>query len=139
MAAKNISDMFYDISGFDKTDGDAVDYVSTTDLADTYIPLSIKRIAALVGSTWSVTDYTTGDILQDRIIAYYAVCFAKQTKGMKPYYPQNGSPYYEDCETANELLLQTYGTLDKYGTLRYPTQTEDVTAATYMNMNTCKR
>ncbi len=112
--AMGITDIVRSVTGLDNED-----LLTNNEILYTYVPMAMKRIQNLVpGWDRTVVNDTTGDVLDDKIVAEWAACFITDAKGLTAYNPESGEALRYHCDLAKELLLDSYGIMQADGTTK---------------------
>jgi hypothetical protein len=132
MAAQSIVQMFYQLGGY-SSESDMKPYIATSTVQDTYIPLGegqfnsmcqTVKTASVGTSSWS-----TGDLLDDRIVAELALYFADSSYDTLHIDPDTYQTENRHYKIAEELILVRYGVRDKKtGDIILPGYANDIRA-----------
>lgn len=134
MAQMTVVDMFLQTSGYQITQSQANDYVTLDYITATYVPTSLVLFNEVTTASHTVlwtgsNASSSGNILDDRIIAEMASWFADLEFNNFEVNPETGERFNRHMHTFTELLKLRYGVRMHNGTLYLPKDAKTMKAA----------
>lgn len=124
--------MFYKIGGYEDVDDEDPSYVSNDRVINVFMPIATQLLQSFLGDTKTITvaevvdgqktDYSSGDLYDDRIIALFAVSLADQEYDKIHVDPETGNRRNFNYETGYQLMINRYGVVNKKGAVIPPVQ-----------------
>jgi hypothetical protein len=140
--AQTVVDMFYKLGGY-TTDSSSPAHISAADITGTYVPLAVSYFNSLcenartvsINWTGSVSASSSGNLLDDRIVAELSLYFADSAYDTLHVDPDDAERENRHLTIATALILNTYGIYDrKYGKLLFPNTQDDNSALASMGV-----
>jgi hypothetical protein len=129
--ASSITEQFYRIGGYnsDLAKSKQPGYIAESAVTGDHIPMALETVNRLLEGCkiLALTDDTTGNVFDDRIIALTALSFAEEEYD-RLHNVGSGSSSAAHRSSANDLILAAYGVRDRYGRLVFPVHADDMQA-----------
>lgn len=122
MAVKTINEMIRDITSYISPSNP----ISDADIGDTYIPLAVKELVERIANKKTIdigTDTlnaSTGDIYDDRILAYLAADYMDKAFDTVRINPFTNEEINRNRQAAEELIKNRYSVNIGYGRTMLP-------------------
>ena len=130
--ADNILQMFYSLGGYKSVSDQNVElaYVTPAQATGTFIPLGESQMNSMCSGAATVSVDTssssTGDVLNDRIVAELALYFCDSSYDVLHIDPDTYQVENRHYKIAESLIMTRYGVRDrKTGDLMLPTYADD--------------
>ncbi|MEI6795411.1 MAG: hypothetical protein WCK39_00955 [Methanomassiliicoccales archaeon] len=120
----NAISLFYQMGGYESSSDyeGRPTYIALESATGLYLPYGVSLFNRLCTGSIQValTNGSTGDLINDRIVAELGLSFADAEYDKLHVDPDTGRQVNRHKESAYDLMLSLYGKKDKFGRLTFP-------------------